>query len=153
MAGLGTLIILQSHQTGYFRGVLPCYPAFSTQLHSLKGDHTDRIQFHPDQDGSAEIWNSRIVTPQNGQYAFLLRLDKPVDNSQLYIQFILQAPAPPPEPPTIPSPPPPQPPAAPPGDMQDFYRQQGYRIAPEGAVEFYFVSFRTNKTTGQQELC
>lgn len=111
------------------------------------------FQFFPDQDGSAEIWNSRIVTPQNGQYAFLIRLDKPVNNSQLYIQFILQTPAPPSEPPTTPSPPPPQPPSAPPGDMQEFYRQQGYRIASDGAVEFYFVSFRTNKATGQQELC
>jgi len=91
------------------------------------------FQFFPDQDGSAEIWNSRIVTPQNGQYAFLIRLDKPVNNSQLYIQFILQTPAPPPEPPITPSPPPPQPPSAPPGDMQEFYRQQRYTIASDGS--------------------
>lgn len=107
------------------------------------------FQFFPDQDSTAEIWNSRIITPQNGQYTFLVRLDKPVSDSQLYIQFILQTP-----PPNIPSPPPiPQPPPTPPGDMQEFYRQQGYRIAPDGAVEFYFVSFRTNKRTGQREIC
>jgi hypothetical protein len=114
------------------------------------------FQFHPDQDGTAEIWNSRIVTPQDGQYTFLIRMDKPVDNSQLYIQFILQEVAPPVEPPPVPPPQPPQPPqppSAPPGDMQEYYRQRGYRIVSDGAVEFYFVTFRTNKKTRQQELC
>lgn len=114
------------------------------------------FQFHPDQDGTAEIWNSRIVTPQNGQYAFLVRMDKPADSSQLYIQFILQEAAPPVEPPSAPPPQPPQPPQqpyVPPGDMQEYYKQQGYRLASDGAVEFYYVSFRTNKTTLQREIC
>lgn len=122
---------------------------FDTRIAVIPLNPPAGFQFFPDQDSTAEIWNSRIITPQNGQYAFLVRLDKPVNDSQLYIQFILQTPAP-----NIPPPPPtPQPPSPPPGDMQDFYRQQGYRIAPDGAVEFYFVSFRTNKTTGQREMC
>lgn len=111
------------------------------------------FQFNPDQDGSAEIWNSRIVTPQDAQYTFLIQMDKPIENSQLYIQFILQEAAPPVEPPPVPPVQPPHPPSVPPGDMQEYYKKRGYRIASDGAVEFYFVAFRTNKKTRQQELC
>lgn len=122
---------------------------FDTRVAVTPLNPTPGFQFFPDQDGTAEIWNSRIGVPQSGQYAFLVRLDRPVQGSQLYVQFILQTP--PPAPPATPSPPPP--PAAPPGDMQAFYRQQGYRIASDGAVEFYYVAFRTHKRTGQRELC
>jgi hypothetical protein len=38
------------------------------------------------------------------------------------------------------------------GDQQERYRQMGYRIAG-GAVEFYYVVFRTHKHTQQQEIC
>jgi hypothetical protein len=142
--------INQYLQQGTYRLVITA--PFDTRIAVTPLNPPAGLQFFPDQDSTAEIWNSRIVTPQSGQYAFLVRLDKPVSDSQLYIQFILQTP--PPGPVIIPPPPPPpQPPAAPPGDMQDFYRQQGYRIAGDGAVEFYFVGFRTNKTTGQRELC
>ena len=39
------------------------------------------------------------------------------------------------------------------GDMQEHYKQLGYRIAMDGAVEFYYVVFRTNIKTGQREIC
>lgn len=125
---------------------------FDTRIAVIPLNPPTGFQFFADQDSTAEIWNSRLITPQNGQYAFLIRLDKPVSNSQLFIQFILQTQSPPEPPPPAPPPSPPPPPP-PPGDMQDFYRRQGYRIAPDGAVEFYYISFRTNKSTGQREIC
>lgn len=39
------------------------------------------------------------------------------------------------------------------GDQQEHYKQMGYRIAGDGAVEFYYVAFRTHKQTKQRELC
>lgn len=39
------------------------------------------------------------------------------------------------------------------GDQQEYYRRMGYRIANDGAVEFYYVSFRTQIHTGLKELC
>lgn len=38
-------------------------------------------------------------------------------------------------------------------DMQQHYKQLGYRIAMDGAVEFYYVAFRTNIITGRREIC
>jgi len=127
---------------------------FDTRVAVTPLNPTPGFQFFPDQGTTAEIWNSRIGVPQSGQYAFLVRLDRPVQGSQLYVQFILQTPPlVPPAPPVTPAPPIVLPPAAPPGDMQDFYRNQGYRIVSDGAVEFYYVAFRTHKRTGQRELC
>ncbi|MHC4197856.1 MAG: hypothetical protein ACYSRP_08115 [Planctomycetota bacterium] len=103
------------------------------------------FEFHPDMDSATEIWNSLLVTPQDGQYAFLVKVDRPIDNESLHVQFVFQSPAP--------DPPPPAPPAPPPGDMQEYYRGQGYRIAGDGAVEFYYIAFRTNKSTRQREIC
>jgi len=40
-----------------------------------------------------------------------------------------------------------------PGDMQHYYKSMGYRIASDGAVEFYYVAFRTQAATGQSEIC
>lgn len=37
--------------------------------------------------------------------------------------------------------------------MQEYYRQQGYVVGGSGAVEFFYVAFRTNKRTGQIEIC
>ncbi|MGH8651254.1 MAG: hypothetical protein ACREUI_01685 [Burkholderiales bacterium] len=38
-------------------------------------------------------------------------------------------------------------------DIQAHYRSQGYRIAGDGAVEFYYVVYRTNKQTNEREIC
>ena len=37
--------------------------------------------------------------------------------------------------------------------MQEHYRNLGYRITYDGAVEFYYVSFRIHKSTNQREVC
>jgi hypothetical protein len=124
---------------------------FNTRILVSPSNPAPGLDFRPDQDATAEIWNSLLVTPQAGQYNFLVRADWPIDNDSLQIQFIFQAP--PAEPPATPPPAPPQPPPTIPGDMQDYYRKQGYRIASDGAVEFYYVAFRTNKVTGMRELC
>ncbi len=39
------------------------------------------------------------------------------------------------------------------GDMQQHYKDLGYRIASDGVVEFYYVAFRTNIKTVTQEIC
>ena len=39
------------------------------------------------------------------------------------------------------------------GDMQAHYRNLGYHIAGDGAVEFYYVAFRTDRRTSQREIC
>lgn len=39
------------------------------------------------------------------------------------------------------------------GDKQEDYRRMGYRIAGDGAVEFYYVVFRTGIRNGKKELC
>jgi hypothetical protein len=39
------------------------------------------------------------------------------------------------------------------GDQQELYRRMGYRTAMDGAVEFYYVAFRTHIRTGQKEIC
>ena len=109
------------------------------------------FQFLPDTDAATEVWNSLLVTPHEAQYAFLVKVNRPIDGQTLHVQFVLQSPAP--EPPSPPPPPPPQPPQPQPGDMQEYYRRQGYRIVSDGAVEFYFVAFRTNKRTGAREIC
>jgi hypothetical protein len=38
-------------------------------------------------------------------------------------------------------------------DMQAHYRSLGYRIAGDGAVEFYFVTFRTHRRSNVREIC
>lgn len=38
-------------------------------------------------------------------------------------------------------------------DMQQHYKNLGYRLAPDGAVEFYYVAMRTHKTTKRVEIC
>ncbi|MBL7222404.1 MAG: hypothetical protein ISS72_00995 [Candidatus Brocadiae bacterium] len=85
------------------------------------------LQFLPDQDPMPSIWNSRIVTPRAGQYTFQIRLDRPVDNSELLVQFILQAVA---NPPTPPPPPPPSwpPPGPPQAAWSNPYYQRAIRI-------------------------
>ena len=117
------------------------------------------FQFLPDNDPTVEIWNSQIITPQDGQFSFLIKLASPLGSEVLQVVFVFEGPDPVPPivppPPSAPPPPavPPPPPAAPPGDMQEFYRQQGYRIAGDGAVEFYWVALRTNLNSGQREIC
>lgn len=37
------------------------------------------------------------------------------------------------------------------GDQQERYGQMGYQIVGDGAVEFYYVAFRTKKQTRQRE--
>ena len=37
--------------------------------------------------------------------------------------------------------------------MQQYYLQQGYQINYDGAVIFWYVAFRTSKTTQQREIC
>jgi hypothetical protein len=117
------------------------------------------MQFNADTDPNPEIWNSLLVVPQEGQYSFLLKLSHAIGNEPLHVQFVYQdppqAPPVPPAPPTPPpAPPVPQPPSGPPpGDMQDYYRRQGYFIAGDGAVRFYYVAFRTNRRTGEREIC
>jgi hypothetical protein len=119
------------------------------------------FQFLGDTDPTPEIWNSQIVTPQDGQFSFLVKLSEPLGSETLQVMFInesaqpptppSQPPAPPAQPP--PSVPPPSPPAAPPGDMQAYYRSLGYRIAPGGEVVFFYVAVRVNRQTGQRDLC
>lgn len=38
-------------------------------------------------------------------------------------------------------------------DQQGRYRQMGYQIVGDGAVEFYYVAFCTHKQTRQREHC
>ena len=38
-------------------------------------------------------------------------------------------------------------------DMQQHYKNLGYRLAGDGAVEFYYVAMRTHKTTKKVEIC
>jgi len=37
--------------------------------------------------------------------------------------------------------------------MQHYYQSMGYRVAGDGAVEFYYIAFRTRTATGQKEIC
>lgn len=126
---------------------------FDTKILATPLNPPAGLQFMPDTDAATEVWNSLLVTPQAAQYAFLVKVNRPIDGQSLHVQFVLQSPAPEPEPPPPPPQPGPQPPQPPPGDMQEYYRQRGYRIAGDGAVEFYYVAFRTNKRTGLRELC
>ncbi len=116
------------------------------------------LQFQADMDAATEIWNSLLVTPREDQYTFLVKVNQPIENEPLHVQFLFQSPVsePPPGPPAPPAPPPPPaapPPAAPPGDMQEHYRRLGYTIGGQGAVEFWYVAFRTSKATQQREIC
>ncbi len=75
---------------------------FNTQMGAIPLNPPAGLQFLPDQDPTPYIWNSQIITPANGQYTFLITLDKPVEGSQIYVQFILEAVPPPPPPPPLP---------------------------------------------------
>ena len=39
------------------------------------------------------------------------------------------------------------------GDKQEYYRRMGYHISSSGAVEFYYVVFRTHLKTKEQGIC
>ncbi|MDD3813486.1 MAG: hypothetical protein PHZ02_02480 [Desulfocapsaceae bacterium] len=61
------------------------------------------FQFFADADPSNFIWNSRIQVPVDGQYRFLIRLDRPILEGEMQVQFILIAAVPPaPSPPATP---------------------------------------------------
>ena len=61
------------------------------------------FQFFPDADPSSFIWNSRVQIPTAGQYRFLIRLDRPILDGEMQVQFIIaNAPVPTPPPPTTP---------------------------------------------------
>lgn len=38
-------------------------------------------------------------------------------------------------------------------DKQQYYKNLGYRLAGDGAVEFYYVSMRTDKANKRVEIC
>ncbi len=38
-------------------------------------------------------------------------------------------------------------------DKQQYYKNLGYRLAGDGAVEFYYVAMRTDKTNKRVEIC
>ena len=79
---------------------------FNTQMGAIPLNPPAGLQFLPDQDPTPYIWNSQIITPANDQYTFLITLDRPVEGSQIYVQFILEAVPPPPPPPPLPTWPP-----------------------------------------------
>ena len=129
---------------------------FGTQILVTPLNPVPGFQFLGDTDPSAEIWNSQIITPQDGQFSFLVKLSKPLGSETLQVMFINESappPAPPPQPPAPPQPPPPSPPVGPPGDMQAHYRSLGYRIASGGEVVFFYVAVRANRKTGHRDLC
>ncbi len=150
--------INQHLQKGTYRLVIVA--PFDTKITVAPLNPPLGLQFQPDLDPATEVWNSLLVTPREEQYTFLVRVNRPLENEPLHVQFLFQSPVseplpgpPPPPPPPPAPPPPPPPPAAPPGDMQDYYRRLGYTIGGEGAVEFWYVAFRTNKATQQREIC
>jgi len=140
--------INQYLQRGIYRLII--IAPFNTKILVTPLNPPQGFDFQPDLDPNPEIWNSLITTPQEGQYAFLVTIDRPIENETLHVQFIIQQSPPPVTPPQPPVTPPVTPPS---GDMQETYRQRGYRIASDGAVEFYYVSFRTHKVNGSREIC
>jgi hypothetical protein len=148
--------INQHLQKGVYRLIIVA--PFNVRVLVIPLNPPPGFDFQPDSDANSEIWNSLLTTPQEGQYAFLVTLDKPVENATLHVQFIILQSLPPVSPPVNPPQPPVTPPVTPPvapspGDMQETYRQRGYRIGSNGAVEFYYVSFRTHKVNGSREIC
>lgn len=108
--------------------------------------------FLPDQDPSTYTWNSFITVPKADNYSFLIRLDQPLDDTQLFIQFLYQGEStPPPIPP--PSLPPTPPQLDPDAANQQRYRNMGYEIASDGSVVFYHVTVRRNRRTNIREVC
>jgi hypothetical protein len=53
------------------------------------------FQFLGDTDPTPEIWNSQIITPQEGQFAFLVKLSQPVGGETLQVMFINESAQPP----------------------------------------------------------
>lgn len=78
---------------------------FDTRIAVIPQNPPAGMQFFPDADPAPFIWNSRIQTPVNAQYSFIIRLDEPVIEGELQIQFILISTGPPPPPPVPPWPP------------------------------------------------
>jgi hypothetical protein len=154
--------INQHLQRGTYR--LLVIAPFDTKIIVTPLNPIPGLEFQADLDAAAEVWNSLLVIPEEGQYAFLVKVNHPLEGEPLHVQFVFQSPTaepppatpPPPQagPPPPPPTPPPAPPAAPPsGDMQDYYRRQGYVIGGSGAVEFWYVAFRTSQQTGEREIC
>ncbi len=76
---------------------------FDTRIAIIPQNPPAGMQFFPDADPAPFIWNSRIQTPADAQYSFVIRLDKPVIEGELQVQFILVSAVPQqPPPPTIP---------------------------------------------------
>jgi hypothetical protein len=115
------------------------------------------FEFQPDLDASPEIWNSLLSVPVEGQYVFMVRVNRAI-SEPLNVDFVRQGPSVPPAP-QPPSPPPvqPPPPAAPPSNPdavnQERYRRMGYTITGDGAVEFFYVATRRNVQTGEIQIC
>jgi hypothetical protein len=95
---------------------------FDTQLAVTLQNPLPGFQFFPDGDPSSFIWNSRMVVPADGQYRFLVKLDRPIMAGEMQVQFILIQQAVPP----VPSPPatPPWPPT---GSAQQIWDNPYYQ--------------------------
>lgn len=100
---------------------------FNTQMGALPLNPPAGLQFLPDQDPTPYIWNSQIITPANGQYTFLITLDRPIEGSQIFVQFILESVPPPPTP--QPPPEPQLPPWPPVGGMWPVWHNPYYQDA------------------------
>src|SRR5690348_4277769 len=154
-ADISSYEITQHLQKGTYRLVIVA--PFDTKIAVTPVSPPLGLEFQPDLDSATEIWNSLLVTPREDQYTFLVKVNRPIENEPLHVQFLYQGPGsgppPAPPPPAPPPPPPAPPPSAPPGDMQEYYHSQGYTIGGQGAVEFYYVAFRTNKSTQEREIC
>lgn len=76
---------------------------FDTRMVVVPQNPVPGFQFFADADPSNFIWNSRIQVPVDGQYRFLIRLDRPILEGEMQVQFILIAAVPPaPSPPATP---------------------------------------------------
>ena len=103
-AGTSSYNVTQYLVQGTYRLIVMA--PFNTQMGAIPLNPPAGLQFLPDQDPTPYIWNSQIITPANDQYTFLITLDRPVEGSQIYVQFILEAVPPPPPPPPLPTWPP-----------------------------------------------
>lgn len=64
---------------------------FDTRMVVVPLNPVPGFQFFADADPTNFIWNSRIQVPADGQYRFLIRLDRPIMEGEMQIQFILLA--------------------------------------------------------------
>ena len=103
-AGTSSYNVTQYLVQGTYRLIIMA--PFNTQMGAIPLNPPAGLQFLPDQDPTPYLWNSQIITPANDQYTFLITLDRPVEGSQIYVQFILEAVPPPPPPPPLPTWPP-----------------------------------------------